>query len=220
MNNKKALLLTTAPLAVILFLTIGLRFAMPREEAEAETRLLAAQDMARRENDATLEERRRTGRRLRPAPFRYERAGPGARRGIKTAIRGQIEAIARRDFEKALSFATPSYRDQWTIRDFESTIERGFQSLLKAQEVNFGNVFVVNSDTGQADVIVSDNTESPPKDTRYRYLMQRDRADESGATWHVSAAMLASDSPAIVPPAAGGNTPPPNPADERGSTAR
>lgn len=106
---------------------------------------------------------------LKPADKKTQQA-------IESAVNGQITAMRRGDYTKALTFAAPTFRKTWTPPRFQDMIEATYPALPQSQSVRFSPAQVTS---GQASVRVTVTNRSGNKEI-FLYLL----ASESGR-WFV-----------------------------------
>ena len=176
MNNKKAMMMAIFPILLILLLGVGLRFLERpddgddiKHKAEQERRLLRLPRPGTVPNQGTAPAESETP----PAP-----ADTATQKAIETAVRGQIAAIAKRDYSRSLEFAQVSMRSLWTPDQFKTMIEAQFQPLRSARTVKAKQAIV----RGESSVVEITVIGQEQEAAQYRYVLQRE-----GGKWYIGA---------------------------------
>ncbi len=175
-SRGRILLYALMPLLLLALLTGAVRLV-----TDAERRQAALQDAPspRREPPSPNT--------LRPAPRSpvLKPADPKTRAALETIVRGQLQAIATRDFTKALSFAVPPLRESTNPEGFRGVIENGYAPMLRMKRVEIADARVQTTVSGgktaMVDVVVVTQSGEQAK---YGYMLRF-----ANAVWQVQGVM-------------------------------
>ncbi len=128
-SRRRVLLYAAAPVVLLILLMTGVRFATDaahqREQtiaADDRQRLLALRPSA-------------PGARPTPIPVVTYAADKATQAALERVVRGQVEAIGKQDFEKALAYAMPDIRKNTQPARFGDMIRRGYAGMLGVKEI-------------------------------------------------------------------------------------
>lgn len=111
---------------------------------------------------------------------------------LQKVVGGQIAALQKRNYPKALSFAAPGFQRQWKPDSFGQMITTSYPELGNAKSVSFGQAnFAPGGATAFVPVLV---TNAQKQETGFVYVLTRDTApanrnkneNVSKAVWHVA----------------------------------